>query len=316
MANLIIKTITGLNTFRNEIDTAEYGDLQLATNVVIDKTNTITPRRGFVLQTTLESKEIRSMYEFKNNILSNTRDNLLYYRNEENNFVQILGTLNPPEAGEKVRGIEGGNSILFTTDLGIKKLEALNAPLTLAGLREAYEPTVSLDQNDDGFMAPDSQVSYRVTYTYIDDYNRLHESAPSTRVTISNSSETLNQIVNLEVLRPRDSYATGFRVYRTDLSLGATLTPANNFKLALSGELDQTNDIINISDNTPQIELGVSLYTNNNSLTANNPPPKAKVLATFQGSTVYGDVQNRETFFNFKKGYRCGFSDLSRSFIH
>ena len=295
MANLMLIKHSGLNTFQNEIDTAEKGDLQQATNVVIDKPDTISPRRGFELQAKITGKEIRDTYEFKNNILANTTDNQLYYRNEANEFVQLSGELKPPEAGEKVRGIEGGNAILFTSDLGIKRLEALNAPLTLAGIREAYEPVLAFRTDTNGFFTANSQVSYRVTYTYIDDNNRLHESAPSTRTTLVNDSTDESGVALLQIINPRDSYATGFRVYRTDLSVSSTALPAENFKLAFTGELTPETEILFHLDNVPQLELGAVLYTNADILLANTPPPKAKVLAEFQGRTVYGDIQTRET---------------------
>src|SRR5260221_9457512 len=112
------------------------GSLVEAKNVVYDRPGIIETRRGFQRYGTqfsmTGSETFNKLFNFKDRILVHYKDKIKYDSDGLGTFTDYSGTYVP--VADKIRAIEAANSFFFTTNAGIKKIEALTSTPIQAGV--------------------------------------------------------------------------------------------------------------------------------------------------------------------------------------
>lgn len=119
----------GLHTFANNLGSLPEGALTVADNVVVDKQDTIEPRRGFRLYgSALPSSNDRAsqLLTYKGRILRHYSSSL-QFDNGAGIFTAFDGTYSEVDAGLRIKGVEVQGNFYFTTSDGIKKIAAEEA---------------------------------------------------------------------------------------------------------------------------------------------------------------------------------------------
>lgn len=201
----------------------------------------------------------------------------------------------------KTQSTTANNNFYFTSSAGIGRIDRYDSTPARAGGIRALDATISL-VNNFGFFVPDSQIAYRITWSFRDRNNNLLEGAPSQRAVIVNESGGTNRNVNLSILIP-DGITTDYiyRVYRSGFSADENSTPDDELQLVYedsptSAEIAAGE--IQITDITPNDLRGATLYTSPSQqgiINANTPPPISKDIATFKGSTFYANTKTEQT---------------------
>ena len=188
----------GLHTNNNELNLPS-GALVQADNVVIDKNDTITPRRGFGAfgdDFPLTTDVSKQLMVYKDRILRHYGTSIQYDSDGAGTFALFNGSYTELETGLRLKYFEANSNFYFTTDDGIKKISASSASdfvttsgfIVDTGCPKGLDIQASLDYVSSGFLTADNQVGYRIVWGYTDNNNNLIQGTPSERVTISNSS--------------------------------------------------------------------------------------------------------------------------------
>lgn len=318
MASLI--RARGLGTYNNELGLPE-GSLIVADNVVIDRDDIITPRRGLAnygteLPCCLTACQI---FEYKDKLLLHDGTKL-YFDNACNtgSFTAFNGTYLPLESGIRIKSVESNGNLYITTNDGIKKISGTKTNgsnnftsaanfITNAGGPKALDTTGTITYECGGFLAPLSKTAYRVVWGLKDNNKNLILGSPSSRFVISNTDCTTfaNVCVTFTVPSEVTSSNYFYQIYRTGIVTACCasgvpcLNPGDEMNLVYEAATTTANitaGIITIKDSTPDCfrESGVLLYTNPVSgggiLQANEKPPVAKDIALFRNSVFFANT--------------------------
>lgn len=314
----------GLYTDPNQLSGIPEGSLVTAENVVIDRIDVIEPRRGMSKYGNtfgLPDARSKQLLTYKDRILAHYDSTLLFNANPHNNsldgdFEPFDGIFDELEPKLRIRAVESNKNLFFTTNDGIKKISAKTAAdfttasgfIIDAGAPKALDVTGELNSTTEGFLPPNSEVAYRVVWSYKDRNNNLIPGAPSSRLVMSNSS-TANANIDLEFVIPQAVTSDYFyQVYRSavftatgNLTLD-DIDPGDELQLVIedfptSAEL--TAGVVNVTDLAPEDFRagGLFLYTNPNSGEgigqANEPPPKAHDVTMYQSTVFYANTETR-----------------------
>ena len=290
MVNLQAK---GLYTFANIINQIPPGAMQIALNVVIDKPDVVETRRGFDFYgDTLDDAAVKAfVYE---NALLFYLDNgdLVYDSDAAGTWVAYSGSFFPP-ASNFINSAQANGNFYFTTNNGVYKIAGLTGTPQQAGAPPALDLIATLGMSGTGTAVPDdSQVAYSVLWCYTDANNNLILGAPSEWAFVTNSSGSPQDVTLVSSIPEIVTTSFFIQVYRTPSTPTASVTPGNNFQLALQYTPDNTdisNGYVTLTDTTPDSLLGAYLYTADGQPTPfpNNPPPIALDIATYNGMTFY-----------------------------
>jgi len=314
----------GLVTDPNRLSSLPEGSLLTGTNIIIDRDNVIESRRGFSeYGNTFGTPDSRAkqLLTYKNRILLHYEDKLLFNSNEHNltvdgDFQAFDGIYEELESGLRIRSVESNKNLFFTTNDGIKKISAKTANdftttpnfIQDAGAIKALDVTGTLNSTTEGFLPPNSEVAYRIVWSYKDANNNLIVGSPSSRLVISNFS-TSNANVDLQFVIPENINSSYFyQVYRSavftatgNLTLD-DIDPGDELQLVIedfptTDEL--TANLVEVTDLSPEDFRagGLPLYTNPTSgdgiASANEPPPKAKDVTMYQSTVFYANTETR-----------------------
>ena len=201
-ANLI--KCVGLVTHGSELALPE-GSLKDALNVNVDEDGVITPRRGFDYYKTPTGGDedifrvVKQLLEYKNTLIRHYQ-NRLDFENANGDFIEFEGDYFEVQIGTRIKFKESNSNLYFTTNSGIKKIEATSkSNLTKDSIKEAggvkagYVEAKAIP-SPGGFLPPQSKVAYRIIYGTKDLNGTLIEGTPSSRVVVTNySQDTYNR---------------------------------------------------------------------------------------------------------------------------
>lgn len=199
-----------LITNPNELSRAE-GALDVADNVVIDRDDIIEPRRGFEHYSNglgALSDNPKQLLTYKDRVIAHYT-NKIAFDSGSGIFSDFDGDFNELKDNLRIRSIEFGGNLYFTSIDGIKKVSATSANdfttdagyITNAGGVKAVDLSAILSASDSGFLPPQSKVAYRVLWGTKDANNRLVLGSPSARFVLTNpnTNTTTNEKFTITV---------------------------------------------------------------------------------------------------------------------
>lgn len=315
----------GLFTYDNQLSSIPEGALLEATNILINRLNTIESRRGYkVYGNSFGNVNTRAkqLLKYKNRILRHYDDKIQFDSDNAGTFLEFDGNYSEPESGIRIKFKESAGNFYFTTNKGIKKISARTANdfstnsgyILDAGAPKAIEISGVMNYINVGFFTEISKVGYRVVWGYKDINNNLILGGPSPRVVITNTSEDTSGTVDLTINVPNDITVNHFyQIYRTALvqkSLGQTfedIDPGDEHYLIYEGnptESEITSQEINYNDVTPDDfrAAGALLYTNPISgqgiQQANEIPPLAKDIEVYKNNMFFANTKTRHKLYS------------------
>lgn len=290
----------GLYTYPNQLSQVPPGAMTIARNGVVDRTGIFETRRGFDFY----GVPLPSSYAIKGFVYNST---LLFYLFDGSlvsdggggaSWPTYAGTFFPP-LGNFIQSTQANGNFYFTTNNGVYKLDSVAGIPRPAGAPPSLDISAAITGLGNAVIN-NSQVAYSVVIGYIDVNDNLILGSPSMWFVLTNTSGT-TQNVDVDISLPAGLTTQYFvQLYRTPNTGSATITPGNNFQLAMEYQLtapDIAAGSVTISDMVPDSLLGAFLYTDDgqpNNL-PNDQPPLAQDIATFNGMTFYSAFSTRQT---------------------
>jgi hypothetical protein len=305
MAQTISLEAKGLFTHRNPL-TAPPGALEICDNVVIDKENVISNRRGFKtfgdeITGLGDAESINRLFEYKDRPLIHYHQTLAYDSDGAGSWVDYAGNYSPPAGESKIRAAEANRNFYFTSSAGIKKLDKLTGTIKDSGIPKALGASGSITGSS-GFFTINNQVCYRVVWAIEDENKNLVLGAPSERLVVTNSTGTKVVDLTFPVPSEVDSTKYFYQVYRSGLSGGVGVEPNDELQLVIEKYITSaqiTALSVSITDETPNSLMGATLYTcpsQQGISQSNNRAPLAKDLTTFKNHVFYMNTVGKYRF--------------------
>ena len=326
MQSVLLKA-AGLYTFPNSLSEIPPGSLTVADNVIIDRNGIIEQRRGFQQYGTtfgLGTDRVKQLMTYKDRILRHWGTTVDFDSDGLGTFLPFSGSYTETSPGLRIKYIEANGNFYFTTAAGIECISAASSAqfttaanyIRPAGGVQALDVNGVVDYSGGGWFIyqtsepGQTKVAYRVTWGFNDANGNFVEGVPSSRLVMTNYSETDSANVDLTFQIPSQISSTAtqffYRVYRTAIvqtSVGVTLVnldPGDEMNLVIqdfptSGQL--TSRTVTVTDNVPDSfrKNGTLLYTNPISgegiLQSNYPPPIAHDINLFQSTVFYANTQ-------------------------
>ena len=289
----------GLYTHPNPLGSVPEGALTVCDNVVIDKEDIISNRRGFKLYgnafTLTGSDSINKIYSYKDTLLVHYGTKLAK-DGGSGVWSDFTGTYSPP-TGERVRDVQLLKNFYFTTNLGMKKLDSTTATPSSMGMVKALGGTGTLSGSS-GFLAQNNQVAYRIVWGFKDANNNLIIGAPSERVIATNPNSTgATRDVSLNFVIPSGITTSHFyQIYRSGPSGGESIEPNDELQMVAEEFSPSTSGTITHVDSTDDSLRGAALYTNPGQegiAQANEVPPLAKDVALFKNHIFFANTTSK-----------------------
>lgn len=311
----------GLFTMPNSLSQVPHGSLLQAKNVVSSYNGLLSVRRGIKqfgtdLATLISNPNTEVFQEFfyKGSKLIWFGDSTVgrfdpakaYFAYDSDNlgtWVQTTHPFPPPAYAltDTYRSAQSNDNIYFTSTNGILKTDdPANALYSAGGLPGLDGSGVLVDSA--GFLADNTAVAYRMTWTYTDANHNAVQGTPSTRLVVANSSGGDKNVQLTYTIPHGTTVADQWQIYRTIMSATAATDPGDSEQLVLEGNpspTDLTNGFFTIKDATPESQLGAALYTNAGQegiSQANNIPPLANDMCFFFGYMIYGAATTQQKF--------------------
>lgn len=302
MSQEIKLQIKGLYTHPNPLNAPE-GSLSVADNIVINADNQAEPRRGYERldhQLSNVNDRITKLITYQNKLICHYNNDTLAY-SDGISWTDYSGTIIAPTS-EVIRTAQSNSNFYFTSSDGIKALDIFNGAPYDSGMPKALDGTATLS-GASGFMTHDSQVAYRVLWGRKDLNNNLILGAPSSRITVANSSGGTRD-VSLEITIPSGITTNDFiQIYRSGESVDANTESNDELQLVYeanptSGEITAGN--LTVVDSTPDSLRGATLYSSpsqEGALQENNSPPLSKDISLFKNMMFYANVESSQRLF-------------------
>lgn len=197
MAQITIKDAKGLFSDPNPFNTPD-GAMVEADNAVIDRPGVVQARRGFEdagmeALTPEADGRITAMTTYQDKFILAHSDNLSCFNPDDETRTEYSGTTLSPISAERVRFVQANKNLYFTTEDGIKKLDAFDGEPISAGMPRAISFTVA-QSGESGFQAANSQIGYRVLYGRRDANLNFIYGAPSQRMVLSGFANPVGTI--------------------------------------------------------------------------------------------------------------------------
>ena len=307
----------GLYTMPNSLSKVPLGSLLVASNVVVDYTGLLSVRRGikqFGIALPGANVEPFQLFFYKGSKLLWYGDATLDNENPaRNNFgydsdglgTWVNTTVNVPSPAYALtntyRYAQSNDNIYFTSNAGILKTDDPSHALYSAGGLPGLDGAATLVDSS-GFMPTNTEVAYRMTWTFTDANMNAVQGTPSTRIVIANNSGGSRNVTLTFTIPHGVTTAYQYQIYRSLASASGTTDPADELQLVITGNptpTDITNGYFTVTDTTPESELGAALYTNSGQegiSQANNIPPLANDMCFFFGYMIYGPGTTQQKF--------------------
>lgn len=292
----------GLYTFPNPLGVPN-GALLTAFNGVIDRDDTFETRRGQMQYGTTLSNAFQAMYNFNTTLMGWDGSNFFYDSNGAGSWASLTGAYTPPSGTFRIKGIEAQGSMYFGTSTGVISTTLPSIAPIPAGVSFPLDSSAVVNATLGGFMADSTTVGYRMVLGYTDTNNILHISAPSQRLVATNATGGAATVTLTWYIPP--SLPTGYfyQIYRTKQTAFISAVPQDpgdeEYEVVqkILTSTDISNKYITYTDNTPDVLLGTSLYTNPSQQTiagANYQPPLAKDMAYYKDNMLYANVVTKQ----------------------
>jgi hypothetical protein len=314
-------TCKGLFTMPNALSQVPDGSCLIAQNVVVDYDGLLSGRRGIrqfgtSLQTITGSVHTNIFQEFfyagskliwfGDVTVSDTNPARFYFGYDSDNlgtWIETTHPFSPPAYAftDTYRSVQSNGNFYMTSTTGLLKTDAPSHPLIQAGGLPGLDGTATLT-GASGFMATNTEVAYRMTWTTTDANHNDVQGTPSTRVIVSNSTGGSRNVILVFTIPHGTKTTDQYTIYRSLMSASSTTQPSDELQLTIQGfpsSTDLTNGFFTVTDSTPESLLGAALYTNSGQegiAQANNIPPLANDVCFFQGYVIYGAATTQNKF--------------------
>ncbi len=231
-----IKKFVGLFLQQNSFETPD-GAFEEADNVVITKDDRMIKRRGMYEWYDPSSDTLNAIYPYQNYVVAVCSDKVKNFTetgtapNKTGSATTNGGETVAVSGGRISRFVESNNNLYFTTNNGPMKLTAYNSLVQDAGAYPGLDIRGSfLAQN--GAIAGDTQVAYRLVFGYRDANSNLILGAPSDSCTLINLKVLASSWVRaanvVTVTYAGHNLSTGMQIIVT-ASTGTTPVGAGTF---------------------------------------------------------------------------------------
>jgi len=305
----------------NSLSQVPKGSLLQAQNVVVDYNGLLSVRRGIkqfgtnlATLTGNPNTEIFQEFFYKGTkliwygdstaaIASAARAYFAYDSDGLGTWVQTTHPFPSPayKLTDTYRSTQSNNNLYLTSANGILKTDAPANPLYSAGGLPGLDGSAALTDVA-GFMSTNTEVAYRITWTFTDANHNAVEGAPSTRVVIANNSGGSRNVQLTFTIPHGATTAQQWKIYRSPMSATGTTAPSDELQEVLQGNptsTDISNGFFTVKDTVPQSQLGAALYTNSGQqgiAQANTIPPLSNDLCFYFGYVIYGSCTTQQKF--------------------
>ena len=267
----------------------------------------ITAAAGGGTHTVTHARRSRGLFFYQDQVVAYISGNLLSYYDSSTGWVAMESSIKPP-SGFGMRASEASQNLYLTTSTGIKKFDSVDSPGRAAGVPKALGMTATVNNpaSTSAWIADDFKVVYRAVWGYRDANNNLIIGAVSQRENVTNTTGVTADIT-LRIEIPAGITTAHFvQLYRSSAVSIVGGDVDINDELGLIYEANPTSaDITNkylapFDDITPDVFRGATIYTaaTQEGLANNNePPPLARDIATYKGSTFYVNTTSRHRVF-------------------
>lgn len=285
----------GIYTHPNPLDLPP-GAMLACSNMVIDREGVVETRRGIkrygTALTLSAGQRPNKLFEFKDKALLHYGTTLAYDSDDAGTWTNYSGTYSPPTSAARIRAVRSNSNFYFTTNAGIKKLDAYNGTVGSAGGLKALDGTASTT-GASGFQTNNTQVAYRIVIGIQDANQNKILGAPSQRIIMINSSGGTRDGSLVFALPSGITTTHFFQIYRSAMSSGVAVEPNDELQLIVErnptgGEVSGLS--VTYTDSTPESLRGATLYTcpsQEGIAQANEPPPLARDVAFYKNHVLF-----------------------------
>lgn len=305
----------GLKSNYNHL-TVPAGALIEAKNLEFTSDGAIQPRRGFTDYAGGSfpwDANLSGAIDYKGKVLVVQTNGDIQWYDETSEGISTETISDDYDNGYGViRFAKMNNNLYYTTDEGIKRIDAIDGKPNFAGLKDIRPAAFETRFNPSAFFyekyellstgAPlwldnNEYVAYKLILGIRDANDNVHLSIPSNRLIVSNTSGG-SKAVRVRA-RISSNLTTDYfiQLYRTDTFSSIGLID-ENYRLAIETQITSAQisakEVV-FNDYIPQSLLSTSLYTSANAEGAaqqNDPPPVSKDLAEFAGYMFYASRKN------------------------
>jgi hypothetical protein len=283
------------------------GSLTTASNLIIDRDDTIETRRGLEQYGTLLTYPFQQMYDFDGTLMGWDTNHKFWYDSDGlGTWITLSGTYTAPSDVNRIKGAEAAQNFYFATSTGIIGLTAPSSTLYQAGVPYPLDSTATLNATVGGWLTTSQTVGYRMILGYTDSNSNLHVGPPAQRLVVSNPAAGSDSTVTVKWYLPSGTQpAAGwfYQIYRTKLTAfvsSVAQDPGDECYLVVQKTLTSTdisNGYVTYTDATPDSLLGQTLYTNPSQQTiagANFAPPLAKDITYYAGNMLYANTLTKQ----------------------
>lgn len=307
----------GLYTMPNSLSKVPAGSLLNAENVVVDYNGLLSVRRGikqFGDALVGSNFEIFQEFFYKDSKLiwygdatlddaDPTRNNFAYDSDNLGTWINTSTSVPSPAytLTDTYRYAQSNDNIYFTSNSGILKTDDPSHALYSAGGLPGLDGTATL-VDVAGFMADNTEVAYRMTWTFTDANKNADPGTPSTRVVIANTTGGTRNVQLVFTIPHGTTTDYQYEIYRSLMSASSSTEPSDELQLVITGNptpTDLANGYFTVKDTVPESELGAALYTNSGQegiTQANNIPPLSNDMCFFFGYMIYGSCTTQQKF--------------------
>jgi hypothetical protein len=294
MSQDLILKLNGIKSYPSPI-TAPPGSLEIASNVVMTREDTVESRRGFNKYLNLLSGTINNIFEFKDILYLAYNSKLA--KDTGAVWTDLTGALVPVNS-YRIRSAQQNLNLYLNSNNGIKKVDITNNAVINAGVPQGVPLEGLLTANASGFFLIDNQTAYRVVWTITDENKNLLIGSPSARLILTNPAVGAISNVSLTIGIPVGiTTAYKYQLYRATLSGSETTPPDDEMQLVreespTAGQIT-AGEVVYIDD-VQDGNRGVFLYTSpsiEGILQANDIPPMAQDIASYKNTVLYSNTK-------------------------
>jgi hypothetical protein len=306
MPQEILANIAGLITNPSPL-TTKPGSLTKASNIVIDRPNTASSRRGFKRYGTtptaidLDGEYVGAMFTFENKIHVQHGNTLTYDSDGAGTWDDYSTQVVPDDNSIGVQFVKQNNSVYMATANGVLRLDAAGTEPELAGIEKALGATAALSgPTGGGWMAKNTAVAYRILWLRKGNNDVILKGAPSERIEIINPASGSIKDVTLTIQIPSVMTVNNFfQIYRSIQSTGEDVPGSDEMGLIYeayptAGEISAGT--ITVVDIVIDDLIGAPLYTSDTQegiTQANGVPPLCGDIHYFNDSMFFSNCTQK-----------------------
>jgi hypothetical protein len=281
--------------------TAKPGYVKVAENVVFERPNTASCRRGFAQFIADAGGTVKEIFEYDGKVHFYHGTTLSYW----NGSAVVDYSVALTAASNGLQPIEWNDSLFVCTTSGVYKISSLGTAPVLSGVPDALGGTATASASTpwlDGSDAADGNgnaVAYRFVWGINDNNGRINLGKPSERLEFVLTPGSGLKSVALSVQIPDGITTSHFlQVYRSRASGSATDKGSDEmgqvFEIVPTQDNIDIDGKVDINDITTDGLIGATLYTSPTQegiLEGNSRPPVAKDIEIFREHAVYANIK-------------------------